>query len=107
MNHSKPFNQYPWWIILNPVAGNGKAAKKKSAIEQLLVANGFDFHLVESQHQEHAIKLVIEGIKDGYRHIMGIGGDGTNNEIINGILQQQIVPPTEIVYYAPPYRYWQ
>lgn len=90
--------QQKWWIILNPVAGNGLAAKKRAEIEQLLQKHGFEYKLVETQAKEDAYRLVEEGIKAGYRHIMGIGGDGTNNEIVNGILKQKLIPPTEIIY---------
>ncbi|MFK7807105.1 MAG: diacylglycerol kinase family protein [Saprospiraceae bacterium] len=98
MKNSKPFNQYPWWIILNPTAGNGLAARRKVAIEQLLQKCGFKYEMVETKNKEHAFQLVAQGIQKGYRHIMGIGGDGTNNEIINGILQQKIIAPPEIIY---------
>ncbi len=91
MNQHKNLSQQQWWIILNPVAGNALAAKKRVAIEPLLQKHGFEYHLVETKAKEDAYQLVEEGIKTGYRHIMGIGGDGTNNEIINGILRQKLL----------------
>ena len=98
MKQSTPFNKHRWWIILNPVAGNGQGAKKRALAEALLKQHQFEYELVESTHPELAYSLVKDGIRAGYRHIMGIGGDGTNNEIINGIMRQQIVPAPEITY---------
>ncbi len=98
MKKSKRHNQSPWWVILNPAAGNWRAAKKRAAIEQLLQKHGFKYHLVETKTKGQAHELVAEGIKAGYRHIMGVGGDGTNNEIVNGILNQKLIPPTELTY---------
>lgn len=98
MEQSKNSTQNNWWIILNPTAGNGLAAKKKNAIEKLLRKHGFNYRIVETQHQRHAFLLVEEGIRAGYRYLMGIGGDGTNHEIINGILKQTIILPTDITY---------
>ena len=98
MNRTKTFNIYPWWIILNPTSGNGLGAKKKNSIKHFLQKHNFEFTLVETQYKEHAYDLVREGIEAGYRFIMAVGGDGTNNEVINGILQQQLIPPTEITY---------
>ena len=98
MNTNSPFNQYKWWVIFNPVAGNGLASRKKAAIERLLHQNGFDYQLVETSRGDQGLELVSKGIKAGYRHIMAVGGDGTNNDVINGILQQQLLPPADIVY---------
>jgi diacylglycerol kinase (ATP) len=98
MESKNSFNQERWWIILNPKAGNGRAARQRKAIEQLLRTHGFSFHLVETQYVGHATPLVVEGIEAGYRHFMGVGGDGTNNELINGILQQQLIAPTDLYY---------
>jgi len=91
-------NTKPWWIILNPAAGNGKAGKLTNDIQRLLKENNFTFTLVETEYHQHAIELVASGIQKGFRQIMAIGGDGTNNEVINGILQQQQIPSTDILY---------
>ncbi len=93
-----PPDSQPWWVILNPRAGNGLAAKKKKAIERHLQKHRFDYQLVETQHPMHASELVRQGIESGFRQIMGVGGDGTNHEIVNGIMQQQLLPPTDLVY---------
>jgi diacylglycerol kinase (ATP) len=98
MDQHENFSQHPWWIILNPVAGNGLAAKKRPEIEQLLQKYEFEYHLVETTAKEQAYQLVEEGIKAGYRYIMGIGGDGTNNEVVNGMLKQKLIPPMELIY---------
>jgi len=91
-------NTNPWWIILNPAAGNGKAGKVVNDIQRLLKEHRFSFTLVQTEYHQHAIELVATGIQKGFRQIMAIGGDGTNNEVINGILQQQEIPSTDIIY---------
>jgi len=95
---TKPWTQSNWWIILNPAAGNGKCRRLRPAIEACLRKNGFTFTLVETERRGHAIQLVEEGIQKGFRQIIAVGGDGTNNEVINGIMQQQSIPSTDIVY---------
>ena len=92
------YNSDPWWIIINPAAGNGKAGRLRKAIEKELVTHGFIFTVVSTQLKVRATQLVKEGIQKGFRQIMAIGGDGTNNEVINGIMQQQLVPSTDITY---------
>lgn len=87
-----------WYIILNPTAGNGEALKSWSKIKAKFQEYNIAFKMEQTAHRLHATTLVKEGIKEGYRHIITIGGDGTNNEVINGICQQKIVDSTAITY---------
>ena len=91
---SQPF----WHIIANPTSGNGKVARRWPEIERLLQDMGFSYSVHFTERRGHAIRLVEDAILKGRRHILGIGGDGTNHEIANGILGQQFVPPTDIFY---------
>lgn len=59
---------------------------------------GFSYSVHFTQRRGHAIQLVEEAVLKGRRYILGIGGDGTNHEIANGILRQTIVPATDIHY---------
>ncbi|TNE60990.1 MAG: diacylglycerol kinase family lipid kinase [Bacteroidetes bacterium] len=91
---SAPF----WYIIANPAAGNGRAGRRWAEVEALLQELGFSYTVKFTGHRGHAIRLVEEAVLNGHHHILGIGGDGTNHEIANGILQQAHVPGTEITY---------
>lgn len=91
---SQPF----WHIIANPTSGNGKVEKRWPETERLLQELGFSYSVHFTERRGHAMQLVEEAVLKGRRHILGIGGDGTNHEIANGILSQQFVAPTEIFY---------
>lgn len=80
------------------MAGNGAVKKQLPNITAILAANGFEFELVETTHRGHAIDLVQKGIEKGFRKIIAIGGDGTNNEVVNGILVQTQIPSQQITY---------
>lgn len=82
-----------WLVILNPHAGGGRGGHDKKKIIKLLEFHGFDFELVTSDYPQHAISLTIESIKKGYRNLLVAGGDGTLNEIVNGIFLQEAVDP--------------
>lgn len=89
--------QAKWYIMINPEAGGGRAKKEwVSSVEQKLQKAGIDFEAVFSSHIGHGIILTIQAIQNGYRHIIAVGGDGTFNEVINGILLQKTVPTTDI-----------
>ena len=46
----------------------------------------FDYEL--TKYQGHAISLISEAINNGYRKFIAVGGDGTLNEVVNGIFRK-------------------
>lgn len=86
-----------WLVIVNPKASIGKCGKDWPAIEQLLKNENIEFDAKMTEYPRHAIELVRDLITEkGYKHVISVGGDGTNNEVVNGIFTQQRYPTTEI-----------
>jgi YegS/Rv2252/BmrU family lipid kinase len=65
-------------------------------ISALLNEAGFEYIHEKTEHRDHAMMLAEKYIKDGFRKIIVVGGDGTMNEVINGIFRQDKCPTTEI-----------
>jgi YegS/Rv2252/BmrU family lipid kinase len=76
-----------WFFVINPVSGKGKGLKAWQQIKPLLDANGINYAFAISAYHKHTIALVAEKYQTGTRHFLGIGGDGTLNELLNGILR--------------------
>ncbi len=74
-------------VILNPAAGRGNGARLMPAIEASLATHALDSDLVCTAYPGHAIALAREAAQDGADLIVAAGGDGTLNEVINGVLQ--------------------
>lgn len=85
-----------WFIIVNPNAGTRKGERDWPKIQRLLVERNFSFDFIETTHKEHAIGLTTTAIKKGYRKFIVVGGDGTLNEVVNGIFMQKLIPPIDI-----------
>ncbi len=85
-----------WLVIVNPNAGNRKGKRDWSEISNLLEVNGFLYKAMFTERKYHAIELSSEGITAGYRRIIIIGGDGTMNEVVNGIFQQDACKSNEV-----------
>lgn len=85
-----------WLVILNPHAGAGRGAKDKEKIERKLREANLNFRMVVSEYPKHAVALTIQAIKEGYRNLIIAGGDGSLNEVVNGIFSQPICQPEEI-----------
>lgn len=79
-----------WMVILNPNAGNRKAAKDWPHLSLLLKKQGVAFEYLQTEHKGHAIALTQQAIERGFRNFLAIGGDGTLNEVVNGIFTQDI-----------------
>lgn len=76
-----------WGIILNPKSGSGKGKKDWPLIKQLLLDKGFEFQLFTTEFARHAVQLSRQLVEEHFEDILVIGGDGTLNEVANGIIE--------------------
>ncbi len=72
-------------LIVNPIAGAGRTAKKWPQIMSLLKSIGLRFEHDLTEAPGHAIELAKSAAKKGYKLVVSVGGDGTINEIVNGL----------------------
>lgn len=73
--------------IVNPVAGGGKSRKRWPAIHQLLLDRGLDVEVRVTAGPGDGIRLAREAAAAGAPLVIAVGGDGTVNEVGNGLLQ--------------------
>ncbi|GAB6189021.1 diacylglycerol kinase family lipid kinase [Marinitoga arctica] len=86
-----------YFFIVNPHSFGSKAIKLWPIIKNNLENKGFDFNYKLTKGKMHAYKLTIDAIKEGYRYIIGVGGDGTINEIVNGLFNQKYINLLDVV----------
>ncbi|MEN8223743.1 MAG: diacylglycerol kinase family protein [Bacteroidota bacterium] len=90
-------NSDKWLVVVNPNAGSRKGEKDWPKINDLLIHHGFIFESMFTKNRRHAIALTSDMIKKGFRQIIVVGGDGTLNEVVNGIFQQDSCKPDDII----------
>jgi diacylglycerol kinase (ATP) len=74
-------------LIVNPTAGRGTSEQAIPQIEHMLNTHGLDFDLVRSERPWHAAELAQQACNAGYDVVVAVGGDGTANEVLNGLMQ--------------------
>ena len=74
-------------VIVNPVAGARSTLRKWRIISRLLERIGLSFDFNYTEGVGHAMELARAAASDGYRYLVAVGGDGTVNEVANGILR--------------------
>ena len=73
-------------LIANPYAGRKRTKIVLPQIEAALRQNEIAFDLFLTQHHNHAIDLAGQLDPDRYDAIVAVGGDGTNYQMLNGLL---------------------
>lgn len=81
-------------VILNPVSGNGHAEKLWPQIDAALRAGGLDFDLARTTAPRVGVGLAEQAKRNGYETLIAVGGDGTTNEVANGMLRAAKGAPT-------------
>ncbi|MGQ9561551.1 MAG: diacylglycerol/lipid kinase family protein [Candidatus Oleimicrobiaceae bacterium] len=82
-------------VIVNPMAANGKAGRLWPAFAEMLgqVLEG-DFEVHFTQWAGHAVDLAREAAAQGCELVVAAGGDGTVNEVVNGLAD--VLPQTKL-----------
>lgn len=74
-----------YFLIVNPISGRGHGERSIPEIEAAFQAAGMNYQLKRTEYPGHALELAKNAT--GYDVIISAGGDGTANEVINGIME--------------------
>ena len=72
-------------LIVNPAAGAGKTGRTWPRLLEIIRATGLRFEHAITEAPGHAAELAKSAVRRGYRTIVSVGGDGTVNEVVNGL----------------------
>lgn len=68
------------------MSARGKLKKRWPQLEACLRAEGFPFQASFTERHGHATELARASVQDGFDLIVAVGGDGTVNEVVNGLM---------------------
>ena len=75
-------------FVYNPIAGKGRSVQFRTALEGRLRALGVEHAFHETRTRRNAIDIarkLTAGVADAPLDLVAMGGDGTLNEVLNGI----------------------
>lgn len=73
-------------FIINPTAGKGKNLSLIPIIEKMLEVKKEDYYIEVTKGVGHATEIVKHYVKNDDYRVYSVGGDGTLNEVLNGIV---------------------
>jgi len=89
-------------VIVNPESAKGQTRKRWAHIREGMRHFLHDFKFEFTEKPLHAIELTRAAIKDGTDLVIGVGGDGTMNEIANGFYEdRKIINPEATLGIVP------
>ncbi len=74
-------------FVVNPLSGGGRTNKQWQKVESMLRKKNYSFDVQITRGPMHACQITSDALKNGYDHIIAVGGDGTINEVVNGFFQ--------------------
>ncbi|MHB8876874.1 MAG: diacylglycerol/lipid kinase family protein [Myxococcaceae bacterium] len=75
------------FLVVNPRSANGQTGKRWAELSSLVSRRIGEFGHAFTTGPMDAAAVARKAIKDGYRLIVAVGGDGTVNEVVNGFFE--------------------
>jgi YegS/Rv2252/BmrU family lipid kinase len=79
----------PLTVIVNPHAGKRHVGEEIPELERTLRARGLPYTLLRTEGRGDATRFAREALEAGARFLVAVGGDGTVNEVVNGMFDTE------------------
>lgn len=76
-------------FIVNPRSANGATLKRFERVRAQFGDVLKDLDVKLTTHPRHATELARTAVREGVRAVIAVGGDGTNNEVVNGFFDEE------------------
>ena len=83
----------PWFVIVNPASGGGRAERDLPRLAAALARRGIPHEFARTRVPGDATSLAAAALAGGHRRLLALGGDGTFNELVNGLFAAGPPPP--------------
>jgi diacylglycerol kinase (ATP) len=77
-------------FLVNPASGNGATGKRWPELQRRASALGLEGETLFSERPGHLIELARDAVDGGATLVVAVGGDGTLNEVVNGVAERDV-----------------
>ena len=91
-----------WYVIVNPCSGKRIYRRRIKSLQTALHTCGQTSELHFTRYEGHAVELAQQAVNRGYKQLLVVGGDGTLNEVVNGIFSSGCTSTEDILVAAIP-----
>ena len=84
-------------VLINPVAGRGKAARKIAEMRSIFSRQRIDCDWFTSSSKGDIEEAALDAARSGSTHLIVAGGDGSVHEAVNGIAQSGEMPTLSVI----------
>jgi YegS/Rv2252/BmrU family lipid kinase len=74
-------------VVVNPVAGGGRTRRIWGRVRAVLERAGIKLDVNETSAMGAGADLAARAARDGWPLVVAVGGDGTVNEVVNGVVE--------------------
>ena len=85
-------------LIYNPMSGKQTFESRIPEVMDRFERHGDDLDVYKTNHPNHATELAKQACEEGYERLVIVGGDGTFNECVNGLMHYEKRP---LIGYIP------
>ncbi len=91
-----------WLAIVNPASGRSRRGAAWAAVEQALRRSGVDFDVLRTGSEGDGESLARAAVADGARAILVAGGDGSVNDVVQGLMTAGLADTRDITLAVAP-----
>lgn len=77
-------------FLVNPASDNGRTGRRWPELAHRAARLGLEGETLFSEHPGHLITLAGEAVDNGASLVVAVGGDGTLNEVVNGVAGRDV-----------------
>ena len=104
MQSGHPTNEHDrWLVIVNPAAGPPDQGSAWRSIAHALRRANVAFDEVQTERPGHGEEIARRALHDGRRRIAAVGGDGSVNEVIHGVMDAGLADTREVTLAVIPH----